>query len=284
MDESEKIIEELTQRLESLKQEVDALQVAVMSAKAPWYRDIPTIVSVLALIFSLGTTFVSYQKSKAEDIQASRAELRSLLQRLAALPKENLEITKQYADDAVGRSFASGYIAQETSLLARQAAEIANGLPRRQVTSAEYQAISLALWNSGDAVAALPFASRAVESATDAASAANALRAYAGDLFATGQPEQGREQYRKALAIFDRYPGYGNYYQGSTHFITQLSWANAEADSGFVDLTYEHLVAAELIVSQLPPGPGADQLKRQLEQQRAVFDAARQQMLSRGTQ
>jgi tetratricopeptide (TPR) repeat protein len=196
---------------------------------------------------------------------------------LAALPKENLEITQRYAGDATSLAYVSGYISQETGLLARQAAEIANRLPRDQVTSSEYHAVALTLWNAGDAASALPFAARAVESATDAASAANALRAHAGDLFSLGQFEEGRRQYQAALDLFDKYPGYSDYFQKSTHFVTQSAWAVWEANSGFRDLAEEHVAAAESIVSQLPPGSGTDQMHRQIEQQRSILDATGRQ-------
>lgn len=277
MNDSENPFEELAAKFDLLKQEVDALQVATMAAKRPWYRDLSTLVAILALTFSFGTTYVSYKRADAQDILASRAELRLLLQRLAALPKENLEITERYAEDAASLAYASGYISQETGLLARQAAEIANRLPRDQVTSSEYHAVSLALWNAGDAAAALPFAVHAIESATDAASAANALRAYGGDLFSLGQFEEGRKQYQAALGLFDKYPGYSDYYQKSTHFITQSAWAVWEANNGFLDLAEEHVATAESIVSQLPPGAGTDQFRHQIEQQRSVLDATGQQ-------
>lgn len=271
MSKSEPTIQELSDRLELLGQEVDALQVALMRGRTPWYRDIPTIFSVLALVFSLGTTYVSYKRTETQDILAARAELRALLQRLAALPKENLEITRTYANDAASLNFISGYIGQENSLLARQAAEIAGRLPSRQITSAEYHAISLALWNAGDAMAALPFAEAAARSATEAASAANALRAYGADLFTLGQAERGRAQYQEALNIFAKYPNYNDYFQGYTHILTQLSWANAEASGGFMDLAWQHLEAAESLVASLPTGPSTDQLRQQAEQQRALY-------------
>lgn len=85
--------------LNLLKREVDALQIEILGIKIPWYKNISTILSILALIFSFGTTFVSYSRTKSLDIQSQRVELRGLLQRLAALPRENVEITKKYSGD-----------------------------------------------------------------------------------------------------------------------------------------------------------------------------------------
>ena len=77
--------------LRTLKDEVDALQIAFDRKDRPWYQDGATIISVLALIFSFGTTWVSSRKADAQDIENQRIELRGLLQRMAELPKQNLE-------------------------------------------------------------------------------------------------------------------------------------------------------------------------------------------------
>ncbi len=89
MEESQITKTDLIERIHSIKSEVDALQIAVMKQHAPWYKNIAVIVSIMALLFSFGTTYVSYNRTKTQDIQNSRSELRSLLQRIAVLPKEN---------------------------------------------------------------------------------------------------------------------------------------------------------------------------------------------------
>ncbi len=50
--------EDLVQRVDTMKREIDALQIAILSQKKPWYKEIPIIVSVAALLFSFGTTYV----------------------------------------------------------------------------------------------------------------------------------------------------------------------------------------------------------------------------------
>ncbi|MGC2545003.1 MAG: hypothetical protein WA426_04105, partial [Silvibacterium sp.] len=58
-----------------------------------------TIISVIALVFSFGTTFVSYRRTRAQDIQSLRQELRGILQRLTAIPREVLDANKRYMAD-----------------------------------------------------------------------------------------------------------------------------------------------------------------------------------------
>src|SRR5437016_12374288 len=117
--------EDLEERMTTMKREIDALQIAVTGQKKPWYREVSTLISFLALTFSFGTTFVSYRRTESQDIQNSRQELRGLLQRLSALPKENVENMRKYKDDVEARTIIGGFINQENSLLARQAAELA---------------------------------------------------------------------------------------------------------------------------------------------------------------
>ncbi len=73
-----------------------------------------------------------------------------MLQRLAALPKENVEVGKEYAGDPGAIALVSGYIGQENALLARQAAEVAQSLPKDAVSSTEYYGIGLALGAASD--------------------------------------------------------------------------------------------------------------------------------------
>ena len=72
--------DDLGERVDTMKREIDALQIAVMSQKKPWYKEIPVIVSVVALLFSFGTTVVSFRRTQVQDVQNMRQELRGLLQ------------------------------------------------------------------------------------------------------------------------------------------------------------------------------------------------------------
>lgn len=97
---------------------------------------------MVSLLFSFGTTYVSYRHTEVQDIGNARQELRTILQRLSVLPKENVEAMKQYAADPGSAQLVSSFINQENSLLARNAAEIARKLPPEYVSSAEYYAIA----------------------------------------------------------------------------------------------------------------------------------------------
>src|SRR5262249_5796573 len=123
--------EHLEHRVELLKREVDALQIAITGSSKQWYKNVSTLLAVIALLFSFGTTYVSNRRISAQDILSARQELRGLLQRLAALPKENIDIGKKYEKDATSAAAVSSLINQENSLLARNASEIARKLPTK---------------------------------------------------------------------------------------------------------------------------------------------------------
>src|SRR4029078_970909 len=58
----------------------------VQSSKKRW--DVSTTIAVLAFLFSFGTTIVSYVQANNQDTSSAKAELRTLLQRLAGIAKE----------------------------------------------------------------------------------------------------------------------------------------------------------------------------------------------------
>ncbi len=273
MDESSSTSQSLDVEVALLKREVEALQDSAALPPTPWYKNVSTIISVTALLFSFGTTGVSYVRTHAQDTQALRSDLRGLLQRLAALPKENFEITKKYADDPVTVSNLAGIINQENILLARQAAQVARRLPREQVSATEYNSIGAALQNGYDIAGAMTFYGLAERASTDLADEIGAQRSAAGLLFATGKPEAGRAEYRKALNVFARYHGYDEYTQKTTHVLTELNWAAAEAYGGSGEAARGHVENAEKYLVGLPQSPNTDLFRRQVEQVKARVSA-----------
>jgi tetratricopeptide (TPR) repeat protein len=273
MEKNQDIVKDLPAQVQLIKGEVDALQIAVMKQHTPWHKNIPTIISVLALLFSFGTTYVSYNHTKAQDMQNLKSELRSILQRLASLPKEDADLMQKYADDPIAIGYLSSYVTQENSLLARQAAEIAQKLPMGQVSATEYFAVGLALANSYNVEGAIKFQQQAIKVSNDFNDELAALRTYACLLFLREQPEAGRVEYQKALNIFSRYKNYNDYTQKSAHIGTELNWAASEANCRFMDLANQHITNAENLVSTLSPNPGTEQLKNQITQTKSRLNA-----------
>lgn len=262
----------LDQTLDLMKREIDALQIAVTGSKTPWYKNISLMVSVIALMFSFGTTYVSYRRTAAQDIQSTRQELRGLLQRLAALPKEGVDISKKYSSDPAAMALVSGFLNQENALLARQAAEFAKKLPVDSVSGTEYYAIAIALQNSYDLAGVSEFLKYSIQAAKDFNTEIAALRMTANLQFIQGHPESGRVEYQKALDIFSKYPGYDAFTKTTTNVWTELAWATSEANVGLLSLANQHVENAEGILNGLPPSPGVNSLRAQVSQAKEQYD------------
>ena len=266
MEQTEDPLEHFKLEFQLLSGRVELLQKAALEQTKPWYKQASTLISISALLFSFGTTFVSERRTTAQDIHNNRIELRALLQRMAALPKENFETGQKYAQDPAAQSLLAGYVNQENALLSRQAAEIAKKLPKDRVSATEYYAVAVALQQSYNLDSSNEFLQLALESAKDFNDEIGALRTKANLLFIMGKPEAGRVEYQKALDIFSKYPGYDNFTKGGTHIWTELAWSFAEQSQGFMDLSTQHIANAERILATLPPSQATAQLKSQIEQ------------------
>ena len=229
---------------------------------------------MLALLFSFGTTVVSYVRAQNQDVQSARIELRGLLQRLANLPRENVEITKKYEGDPAAIAAIGGFINQENALLARQAAEIASKIPQKYVSATEYYAIAAALQAAYNIDGAMALVTRAVDTSADLNDRVAALRMRANLLYLSGQPDAGRVDYQRALNVFSDFGNvHDEYTKRSTHIWTELAWAYSEASIGSKDVALQHIGNAENHLSSLIASPGADQLRASIKQARALLTA-----------
>lgn len=265
MEQENYAVNGLEDKFELLKKEVDSLQVVVMSRQAPWYKNVSILISAIALIFSFGTTYVSFQRTKIQDIQNLRVELRGLVQRLTTLPKDNYEIMQKYKEDPSSMNLYSGFITQETALLARQAAEITLKLPPDYVSGTEYYTIAMALQNCYKNEEAAEFFKKAIDSSDGFSDKIAALRGLAGLQFLSGETSSGRESFQKALDIFSEFKGYSLDTQVSTNVATELMWSQWEASTGHRDQAIKHHEQAEYRLKKLTSGTLAKSLSKQIE-------------------
>lgn len=256
-------------RLERMKGEIDALQVHLLKLERPWYTDGAVIVSGLALLFSFGTTWVSYQQAQKQERQQeasdARADLRTFILRLSALPKEYAELGDRYRGKPAVQGMLNGMLNQENALLAKQAAEAIRRLDSMDasVSSTEYMSVVNALSNSG--LGDSSFLRLALETARDVNDEVYALRTNGGVSFSDGRLEDGRKYFRRALAIFDKYPTKNEFYKSSTHLLTEMHWADAEFAKAQCDSARAHMVEARRYAAALPPGPATESFVGQLD-------------------
>jgi tetratricopeptide (TPR) repeat protein len=244
--------------LKIMKREIDALQIEVMKGRLPWYRSPSIIISIVALLFSFGTTFVSYYKTARLEVQAARTELRGILQRLSALPKDNFELIRKYRDDPEGLAL-SGLLTQENALLARQASEIVDRYPN-EISAVEYASLAHALAVNSDYAKVPLYFERALARTSDPNSKVAILRGYGMVLMTTGQVTEGRRKYEKALSIWSDYPYVSDYFKDSTDAYTEMHWSQAEASINNFEEARVHIRKALAIVGSLPPSPNTTQL------------------------
>ena len=259
-------INDIDEQYRILKKEVDLLQISVMSVKPPWYKNIPIIVSVLALCFSFGTTYVSNKRIEAQDIQDLKEELRGMLQQLAGIPTRSFELTKTYSGDPNAIAFIGGQLNQENSLLAFQAADLITKLPEDKITAIELYSLAVAFQYSYEIQTASEMFSHSFELADDMNTAVAAKRGMANALYQLGQPEAGRVQFQDALNIFSAHQDHNDFIRKSTHIVTLLNWAGAEANGGNFTQARQKLDDAKNIVESLPSGQVTTQLAGQVEQ------------------
>lgn len=256
-------VESLRATVEGVRREVDALQNHVLKSHQPWYRTPSVLIAALALLFSFGTTFVSYQRTKQQDIHDARTELRTLILRLNALPKENLELTEKFTAKPLYLAGLQSVLNAENALVAKQAAEVIERIPV-YVSATEYLTVAYALSNSGLLDKSLQLLAKAVATARDVNDEVGARRQYGGVLFMTGNLEGGRAQFDEALKVFSKYPSANGPFVEFTHALTHLYWSQSEAGQRQCNRAREHTGAAERHLTNLPPAPWTEQVRRQL--------------------
>jgi hypothetical protein len=250
--------DDLHRRIDTVKHEVDALQIHVMRASSPWYRQlstlVPLFVSVAALLFSFATTYISESRVHRQETHATRAELRSLIQRLTALPKENLDFARTYANDPNAVLQLTSAVNTENNVLASQATELISELPG-DVTATEYYAVAYALITSGLTAQSEKLLKGGLEVADDVPGETALLRQYASLLFSTGDITGGRARWQQAMEIFRKYPERNPVVVASTHAFTQMAWADAELNRGQCPQARRHIGSASAYIAKTADDP-----------------------------
>jgi hypothetical protein len=247
--------------LQLIKQEVDALQVEAMKPKT-WYKDASVIISMAAVVFSLGTAMTSFFQVDTQNKYAARSELRGLIQRLGSLPKERVEIVKAYKNDAYTSNLLTGGLAQEYMLLANQAVDISNRIPN-DISPIEYIAISKALTDAGSLEQVPVLLEKGLKVSKDVVSKVGLLRGYGSYFIMIGDFDSGREKYQEAIRVSNRESRNQSLAEGSNAY-TELIWAISEHNQGQCRQAENLLNNVRIKADKLPRGEYADSLKAQV--------------------
>jgi len=244
------------QRLTIIKEEIDSVQIHLSSIDQPWYRNVANIVAISALFLSLTTTIFAEMRVRQQEMLGYRTELRNLLQRLSALPKENAELQIVHAENQAVAGNLSSLITEEMVLIASRSLELMQRLPTNEVSAVEYYIIARTLSLNGDYIESAKLLERGLPLAKDFNSEIGIIRQLAYMKFLDGKADQGRELYRQALAIFSKYPNENKYRVNSTHFETKMGWSISEIGNGECGLGRGHFTEAQQFAQALnPPNP-----------------------------
>ncbi len=266
--------EDIERRLEALDDEIDALQTMLAEGTRPWYQDAAVVVSVLTFLLSLATTLFAYVQAdwqrREQRIVADRVELRELVQRLTALPRENAALSQVYTDTLVVGQL-SGLIQAENALLAKQATQIIARIPEH-VTVAEYATVAGALSLSGLMEQSLQLYVEAEHHIQDANDAVTVYYGQGFLLFNLGRISEGRVFYQRALDVFQHYPVSSIAYRARTHAQTELFWAHAEMNQLQCEEAARHLREAEHHLAVVPNLSPSDPIAQQIVQSRPLVE------------
>jgi tetratricopeptide (TPR) repeat protein len=244
----------LDDRLDTMKRELDALQIHVMKEKAPWWKQVPIIVPLLISLGALAFSFWSFQRGEArldrQEEHDARAELRDLVVRLQALPTQALELNRKFANDPGARANASALINTETRILAHQAADLILVELNGDASAPEYYSVIDGLFRAGEPSADLEaLVAQGLRVADEPQSAAVLYRYRAKIRFRVGNLESGRTAYNEALNVFEKFPDvdvaptWVNVIQAQT----QSNWAEDEASQKSCENAWRHLRLAKRI-------------------------------------
>ena len=254
----------------TLKAEVDALQIQAAQERKPWYFVPSNIVSVVALVFSLGTSVFSYWKSYQTEVATNRAEVRQLIQRTTRLPIENFELLQKFPN-AQG---LTTMITQEQLLLANQAAEKIKRYPDT-FTSTEYFAAAGALANVNSPAHVSEFLLKAIELATTANDYLVACRSYGHHLFMQSKVDEGRSFYSKAITdVWTRFPSSERTFRRGMLIQTYLHLAASEMMLNNWSEATSAIAKAQSVVDDLPESPFKDYWQPQVSLLRTQLERA----------
>jgi tetratricopeptide (TPR) repeat protein len=259
------VISKIQGSISAINETISTLQKTSAKVERPWFQQPALIISLLALLFSFGTTTASYFRTKQLDIHDARSELRTLILRLNQLPRENVELSKKYEGDYQTINGLSGMLNAENALVAKQAADVMERIPT-YVGATEYLSVAYALSQSNLTGPALKLIKLASAASNDLNDEVAVLRFYGQLLFGSGDLEGGREKFKTALALFSKYPTANQNYVQMTHLLTELYWAQAEATARQCQYAKLHIAEARTHLALLAPGPPAKGFEDQINQ------------------
>jgi hypothetical protein len=198
MADLEQRLGDIERRLTVVRDEVDMLQTAAAEKKKPWFRQTPSLASVLALLVSIGTAAYSGIERQRQDVEEKYNALRGLVSQLLDLPAEYQSKLASADSQKLSwqeREFIGATINNKRMVIAEAADNLVRQIPD-VVTSAEYNFLANDKLINGGAAKAEEYLKEAVQVSGDSLARMIALRNLAY-FYATRGPLQDMDKARK---------------------------------------------------------------------------------------
>jgi hypothetical protein len=242
--------------------EIDDLQVRTAERQRPWYRNSQTLVAVFALLLSLVTASTSAYWAKTqgdaaelrleqERIHDAKTELRELLQAIAGLRRQSLEL--EAGGNADAAIVLATSITGELELLANQAFGVAETIPEH-VTATEYFTLAEVLGEGGQIGQQKALLEKALPKAVTPFEMISVNRLYAIVLFNEHSYDDAREHMGVAISTGEAHFDDGLLALGwpqLENFRSETLWAFWEAWDGYCGEARTHLQAADALYLEL---------------------------------
>lgn len=232
-------------QLHTMKQEIDALQIAMAEPARPWYRQAPVLIAMGALVFSVLTTYYADRRANLQDAHNADVELRQLVREIAEVTTENNELVNRFGRNPQALLLASSLGRTNVLVLANEAAELVDEYPE-QVSAAEYYAVGAALSTFSTSDRVFDYYERALTKAQETQDNQTYLavtRSLAIAHFGQGNVEQGRDVYERAL--IQEADGPLNPNDRLQNPYTHLQWALSELSVGNCEAAIDQYTEAQ---------------------------------------
>jgi len=265
-------IQYLRKEISFLEQEIRDVRGKFESRNKPWYLETSTILSALALLFSFGTTFVSYYKAAQEEVLSAKTQLGDLIAEIANLPQENTEILLKYQNDPNTMALLNSQINAKNLSLGSQADSIIDRIEssifgRGRVQDIEYYTVGNAMIGSYQFKKAKDLIVKSLEHSRSGTQATTALRSLSAIELAFGNISSARKYLEEALLVFNdrRFSEESDLTKATTNTVTLIQWAGFELQQGNCKRHSELIDNAKVMMSKVPQSSVAQQMNSQID-------------------
>jgi hypothetical protein len=233
-----------------LRDQVDDLQNAANEAHIPWYRRSSSWMSIVALLFSVFTFFLSqYEQAN----QARMDEFRQRLVDLVTLRIDYARATKKGELDAQGIRFVSAAFNAKCLMLLDGAADLARRLGPRHISSAQYSSLAQEMAGQSLFADAVQMEILAVQAATNDTQRANTrydlASTYAWGDRSVQDAVRADQLFREAATYIEKYSdAYSRVRLGNVY----AQWGLAQIATGASTDGEAHVAEAKAIFAQYP--------------------------------